>query len=69
MDGGNIIMDDIPKKIFSQVKKLRSVGLDVPQGRELLYALAAHGVSFADTPIDNEGCAALILERFQSRIQ
>lgn len=26
MDGGNIIMDDIPKKIFSQVKKLRSVG-------------------------------------------
>ena len=31
MDGGNIIMDDVPKKIFSQVKKLRSVGLDVPQ--------------------------------------
>ena len=69
INDGELFADGTPKEVFRDVAALRRVGLDVPQGRELLYALAAHGISFADTPIDNEGCAALILERFQSRIQ
>ena len=69
INDGKLFADGTPKEVFRDVAALRRVGLDVPQGRELLYALAQHGVSFADTPIDNEGCAALILERFQNRVQ
>lgn len=69
INDGELFADGTPKDVFRDVAALRRVGLDVPQGRELLYTLARHGVSFADTPIDNEGCAALILERFQNRVQ
>ena len=40
-------MDDVPKKIFSQVKKLRSVGLDVPQVTELCEELREKGVDIS----------------------
>ncbi len=69
INDGKLFADGTPKEVFRDVAALRRVGLDVPQGRKLLYALAQHGVSFADTPIDNEACAALILERFQNRVQ
>lgn len=69
VNDGKLFADGTPKAVFCDVAALRRVGLDVPQGRELLYALAARGISFADTPIDIDGCAALILERVQSRVQ
>lgn len=55
MDGGNIIMDDVPKKIFSQVKKLRSVGLDVPQVTELCEELREKGVDISTEIIGEPG--------------
>ena len=69
INDGKLFADGTPKEVFRDVAALRRVGLDVPQGRELLYALAQRGIAFADTPIDNEACAALILERFQNRVQ
>lgn len=39
IDKGNILLDDVPKRIFSQVELLKSVGLDVPQATELMYEL------------------------------
>ncbi|MCM1298316.1 MAG: energy-coupling factor transporter ATPase [Firmicutes bacterium] len=44
MDKGKIIMDDVPKKIFSQVDRLNSVGLDVPQVTQLAYELRKEGI-------------------------
>ena len=46
MDGGKIIMDNVPKKIFSRVKELRAVGLDVPQVTELSCSPRAEAQSF-----------------------
>ncbi len=39
MNDGEIIADNTPKNIFSKVRMLKEVGLDVPQTTELLYAL------------------------------
>lgn len=39
MNDGEIIADDKPKVIFSDVERLKKVGLDVPQTAELLYNL------------------------------
>lgn len=43
MNDGEIIADDKPKAIFSDVKRLKDVGLDVPQTAELLYKLKSEG--------------------------
>ena len=43
MNDGEIIVDDKPKVIFSDVERLKKVGLDVPQTAELLYNLKKNG--------------------------
>lgn len=47
MDGGRIIMDGVPKKIFSQVDRLTEVGLDVPQVTQLAYELKKEGIDIS----------------------
>lgn len=47
MDSGRIIMDDVPKKIFSQVERLTEVGLDVPQVTQLAYELKKEGIEMS----------------------
>ncbi len=43
INDGEIAMDDTPHKVFSQVEKLRSLGLDVPQVTHLAYELSRAG--------------------------
>lgn len=43
IDDGVILMDAAPKEVFSQVEKLKSIGLDVPQVTELCYELKKEG--------------------------
>ena len=43
MDKGRIILDDIPEKVFSDVEKIKSIGLDVPQVTEFAYELRKKG--------------------------
>ncbi|MCC8130514.1 MAG: energy-coupling factor transporter ATPase [Ruminococcus sp.] len=56
MDSGNIIMDDCPKKVFSQVEKLKSLGLDVPQVTELTHELIKCGVNLPEDIIYEDEC-------------
>lgn len=44
VDDGNIIMEGTPRNIFSQVEKMKKVGLDVPQVTELAYELKNAGI-------------------------
>ncbi len=67
VNDGEIYRDGTPKEVFSDVAALRRVGLDVPQGRELLHELSEEGITFSDTPIDIESCAKLILEKYNSQ--
>lgn len=45
MDEGKIIMEGTPRIIFSQVSKMKKIGLDVPQMTELAYELRNSGVN------------------------
>lgn len=63
MDGGKVILDDIPSEVFSHVDRLRKVGLDVPQSTQLMYLLQKNGISDADTHIISEEECADYLER------
>lgn len=44
MDNGRIVMDGIPKDIFSRVRELKGYGLDVPQITELAFELREAGM-------------------------
>ena len=44
MDGGEVVMQGTPKEIFSQVEKLKSYRLDVPQVTLLAHELRKSGV-------------------------
>ncbi len=45
MEEGEIVMEGTPKEIFSQVDKVKSYGLDVPQVTELAYELIKSGIN------------------------
>ena len=60
MDKGRIIMDDVPKKIFSRMQELKAVGLDVPQVTELAYMLRDGGVDISNELIYEQECAEAI---------
>lgn len=48
MDDGKIVMDGRPREIFSQVRELKSHGLDVPQATELAWELKEAGMPLGD---------------------
>ena len=56
MDGGQVLMDDIPAKVFEQVEALRGVGLDVPQVTELAYLLKKAGIPIRSDIITEQEC-------------
>lgn len=62
MDGGKIIMDDVPQKIFSQVEKLTEVGLDVPQVTQLAYELKKEGIDISLEVLNEEDCLSELLK-------
>lgn len=45
MDDGNLVMQGTPKEIFSQVERLKSLRLDVPQVTLLAYELEKKGIT------------------------
>lgn len=66
MDDGKVVMEDIPKNVFSQVKKLKSLGLDVPQVTELSYLLNKSGIPVKNDVLTVEECAEALMEFLQS---
>ena len=48
MDKGRIVMQGTPREVFSQVEKLKSLRLDVPQVTMLAYDLKQNGVPLPD---------------------
>ncbi len=60
IDGGKVLLDDVPSKVFTQVEMLKSVGLDVPQVTELAYLLRQEGVSISDEVLTNEECVTAL---------
>lgn len=60
MDKGTVLMDDVPRKIFSRAEELRAVGLDVPQVTELCGMLRKGGVEISNEIIFEDECAEAI---------
>lgn len=57
MDNGKTVFDDVPRKVFTNVEKLKKIGLDVPQATELAYRLRQKGLNVPPDVLNEEECA------------
>ena len=60
MDEGKIAMEGTPREIFSQVEKLKSLRLDVPQVTLLAHELKQSGVPLPDGILTTEELVAAL---------
>ena len=62
INDGKMLLDSTAKEVFSNVELLKSVGLESPQGAELLYLLKKEGLELPNDIIDENECAEVLLE-------
>ena len=67
MDSGKVILDDTPKKVFSHVRELKNVGLDVPQTSELIYEFLKEGYNLPKDVMTEEECIKAITTLFRRK--
>ena len=60
IDGGRVVLDDIPSKVFSQVDRMKSLGLDVPQVTELAWELQKAGYPISPEIITEDKCLSAL---------
>lgn len=65
MDKGKVVMDDTPRNVFSEVKKLKELGLDVPQVTELAYSLNRAGIPVKYDVLTVDECADEIMKHLE----
>lgn len=61
IDNGEIALDGEPRQVFSNVEKIKSLGLDVPQVTELAYELSKLGISIPSDVLTVEECYDALL--------
>jgi len=61
IDKGSIVMDGTPREVFSQVERIKAIGLDVPQAAELAYKLREAGCDIPEGILTEEECAEALL--------
>lgn len=61
IDNGEIVLDGKPREVFSNVEKIKSLGLDVPQVTELAYELKKLGIEIPSDILTVEECYAALI--------
>ena len=62
INDGVALLDGTPEYVFENEDMLRSVGLDVPQGTELVHRLRKAGIDIGGGCVSIEQCANAIIE-------
>ncbi len=61
INDGEITLDGSAQKVFSNVDMLRSIGLEAPQGVELIHSLNKLGLSIDENVLSEEECTKAII--------
>ena len=62
INDGKLIMDGKPHEVFNEVDLLHSIGLEAPQGKELLYSLEKSGINIECEGLSEEDFAEALYE-------
>lgn len=65
MDKGEVVADDVPPQVFTQVEELEKIGLAVPHTVKLLWTLRQAGVEVPLTGISDQECIQILQELLQ----
>ena len=67
VNDGRVAMDGTAKEVFREVDKLHEMGLEAPQGRELIYALADVGIDISTDALNDSECIDALVQYLKSR--
>ena len=56
IDDGKIALDGEPREVFSRVDELHKMGLEAPQGAEVINLLKKSGAQISENPLTEEEC-------------
>ncbi len=62
VDKGRIIIDDKPRNVFSDVERMRRIGLDVPQATQIAFELKKAGLDIRCDILDEQECVEEIIK-------
>ncbi len=62
VDKGRIIIDDKPRYVFSDVERMRRIGLDVPQATQIAFELKKAGLDIRCDILDEHECVEEIIK-------
>lgn len=62
INDGEIVMDGNANTVFSNVEKLRKIGLEAPQSRELIYELSKSGIIKDNYALTEEECVETLIK-------
>lgn len=62
IDDGELVMDGTPEFVFSQVDKIKKLGLDVPQSTELIYRA---GLCSDEAILNSDACVRFIKSKLE----
>ncbi len=68
MNDGKVILDGTPSEVFSQVDKLKAVGLDVPQPTKLSVELKKMGIDLKDGILTADECVEALTHALKGEI-
>lgn len=62
INDGETVLDGTPKEVFSEVDRLHAIGLEAPQGREILHLIGGRGIKVDKAALTEEECIAVLYE-------
>ena len=65
INDGEIYMDGTPTEVFSRIDELHAVGLEAPQGTELLHALHTEGLELPEGCTDEAACVDALVRFYK----
>ena len=67
INDGKLVMDSTAKEVFLRVDELHSMGLEAPQGRELIHKLNSLGYDIETDALSDDECAEVLTNFIRNR--
>ncbi|MBQ8584283.1 MAG: energy-coupling factor transporter ATPase [Clostridia bacterium] len=61
INDGRLTLDGIPREVFSEVELLHKIGLEAPQGTELVHRLRLAGINIEGSSLTEQECAEALI--------
>ncbi len=67
INDGRLLLDGTAKEVFANVNTLHEIGLEAPQGKELIFALAEMGIELDQKALSEQECADTLINYLKEK--